>query len=541
MNVLQCFRTLFFVFLISANSCYSQDTLKIYFESAKSTVRPGYEKLLRNFARRIDKENIHFVSITGYADSIGKIRSNLKLSERRAHSVRKICQAYFGDSTTFEMGALGEKAQKADSVSRRVEIVVHYLSSLIDEDILTSQLDSIKANDPRCFLVDFDALKYCNVRYIEKNRKKYVYIQALDVPFFKETKHYFVKNPGAKTAIAQRVNWKLQTTGKLWWKKKRWVATIPKESYDRFQFFVIKNGPCEGCTESLFKKDSNIRTRVTRYSDYFLNDNVQLKSHVFKRRVEKFRVPREFIDPTETTYAYLYRDENYQSMTTVSWEEKKSKRKQDYYFAEIRTRGATTVRFMKTGLETYCPYPDTLKRKSYFHDNWMNCGTGNDRSDRGKKPLSPSLEAGVFYHNDSLTGFVALAARYETGRSLLSLSAGLNTRLGFYGALNYKYYFVTIAIRKSNANGMNGWRIPSNRPIVGSFQYYAGTEARTSFNRSYLSFAETNLHLGMCYESYRPKFFEYSIYLHGGYAKDLLNRINKDFYPFAQLGIVFSI
>lgn len=538
--MLQRFRTiLLFLLLISGSSCYSQDTLKIYFESGKSTVRPGYEKLLRNFTRRVDRENIQFVSITGYADSIGRIKSNLKLSERRAHSVEKICRDFLGDSTAFEIGALGEKAQQADSLSRRVEIVVHYLSANEEQELLTAKLDSIKPNDPRCFLVDFDALKYCNVQYIEKNRKKYAYIQALDVPLFKETKHYFVRNPGSKTAVAQRVNWKLRTTGKLWWKKKRWVATIPKESYDRFQFFVINNGPCEGCTESLFKKDSTIRTRVTRYSDYFLNDNVQLKSHLFKRKVEKFRVPREFVDPAETSYAYLYRDENYQSMTVVSWEEKKSKRKQDYYFAEIRTRGATTVRFMKTGLETYCPYTDTLKRKAYFYDRGMNCGTGNNRDDRGKKPVSPALEAGVFYHNDSLTGFLALALRYEESRSLFALSAGLNTRLGFYGSLSYKYHFLTFDIRKTS--GMTAWRMPEYRPVVASFQYYAGTEVRTSFNRSYLSFAETNVHLGMRYESYQPKLFEYSIYLHGGCAKDLLNRINKDFYPFAQLGIVFSI
>lgn len=539
MNLLHCFRTFLLLFLLSGNFCYSQDTLKIYFESGKSTIRPYYEKLLRHFTDRTDKENIRSISITGYADSIGKIKSNLKLSERRARAVQKSMRAYLGDSIDLEIGALGEKAQRADSVSRRVEIVVHSLSSTDDEH--TAQLDSIKANDPRCFQVDFDALKYCNIRYIEKNRKQYVYIQALNVPLFKETKHYFVKNPGAKTALAQRVNWKLQTTGKLWWKKKRWVATIPKASYDRFQFFVIKNGPCEGCTESLFRKDTNLRTRVTKYPDYFLNDNVQVKPQLFKRNFEKFRVPREFIDPEETSYAYLFDDDNYQfrASEVVSWEEKKGKRKQDYYFAEIRTRGAATVRFMKAGLETYCPFVDTLHRAAYYGYWGIRCGTMNDWNERGKKPVSPALEAGMFYHNDSLTGFVALLGRYETGRSLISLSAGINTRVGFYGALSYKYHFLVLPVRESA--GVTTWHMPRYRPVVASYQCYAGVEARTSFNRNYLSFAETNMHLGMCYESYKPKFFEYSIYMHGGCAKDLLNRINTDFYPFAQLGVIFSI
>ncbi len=98
------------------------------------------------------------------------------------------------------------------------------------------------------------------MHFITKNKKEYAYIQAIDNSEFKHTKHYYIKSGGTKNAVAQRINWKTKSTGKLWWKKKRLVATIPKASFDKFQLVIIEEPPCSGCKDDILKKDTNVLT-----------------------------------------------------------------------------------------------------------------------------------------------------------------------------------------------------------------------------------------------------------------------------------------
>jgi len=529
-------RILLLLTFFQVNSSFAQDTLKIYFESGKSTVRPHYDKLISHFFNHLDPDEIDFVSIIGYSDSLGRIKGNLRLSQKRAESVQKVCSKHVKDSTSFDLNAQGEKAQLADSLSRRVEIIVYAIKHLDEGDIDLSSLDTIGADDPRCIYIDYHALRYCNVRFITKNKKEYAYIQAIDNYEFKNTKHYYIKSGGTKNAVAQRINWKTKSTGKLWWKKKRLVATIPKASFDQFQLVIIEETPCSGCKDDILKKDTNVLTYKVLQPDYFLSECVQLKSRVFKRKYDQLRIPREFVDLTKPCYIDLV-DRNY-SINRIHWEEKKAKRKSDYYYAEVLTGESTQFYLAQESYSSYCPYTDTLDRNYDYYAYWRPWGRClRTRSRSGFwANVYLSTEAGAFYHNDSVTGFLTLGAQYMKGRSTFGIMPGFNSRLGLYSTVRYQFSFAEFSILK--LGGFSAWTTPDKKPIVASLESYLGTEVRLSYNKTYLSFVEMNAHLGLRYWSYM-KTHELAFYFHGGVAKDVTNRINNNFYPYLQLGCQF--
>lgn len=413
-----------------------------------------------------------------------------------------------------------------DSLSRRVDIVFLYnsLESTNNRDTIV-----ILADDPRCFFIDQFLESYSHAKIKVNKRKKVVYLEVLNHPEFSSRKYYYVKNPSQPNAVAQRVNFKLETTGNLWWREKRLTATIPKDSYDKYGLFYLENPPCDGCKEQLFKKDTNVFTGTSIRDDYFIMSVTQLKAKLFRPNVLQIRIPKEYKEGNEAYYAVKVLWDGDTKRESLSWETKRGKKKADYFYAKVKVKGVRSVSIASSQRSSYCLRKDGGPGGYY---GGRPCGfQGGGSPFPGDFFFTPGINA--FYHNDTVTAFVSVGAGYELKRHELAVTIGINHRLGLYYSAYYHFNFLSFSTMTNRM--LDPWQKLGNTQFTTHIKIYAGPEFRSSYNKRYKSFSELNLHAGFSVEWNNGL----NYYIHGGIARDLSNRINTGFYPYIQAGIRF--
>lgn len=522
----------FLLSILFMSCCFygqSQDTTSVYFTSGSHKLSPFATAVIEKFCKDIDPLTISNVTVIGYADSSGNVNSNLRLSERRAKMVTKECGKWMNSEWISDVQPKGELLKAVDSTSRRVDIIVYYHQS--DEENSKDTL-VIQPDDPRCFYVDHYLLSICNTQFQIKNRKSVVYIQALNNQALLDKKYYYVKNLGEPNAVAQRVNWKKVKTGKLWWRETRLTATIPADAFTQFGLFVMGEPPCGGCTDQLFKKDTNVHVISIKSDDRFLMSVTQFKTKFLRPKKAKIRVPQEYVDQNETYYLKTYKDNSPYSETRLNWETKKGKKKQDYLYYEFKLGDADRISILKPGLMAICPY-----RYSPFNDTLGHWGI-NCRGINGGEPPGKGFKLGIsalaYYHNDTLTAALAIHAKYELVRQDIILTLGVNYYPGLYLAGSYRYYFANYTRMKGKM--LDPWQMAQDVKFATPIDFYLGAEARTNYNKSYRSFVETNANAGFLV-TWRSHL---EWYVQGGVGYDLNNRINTTLYPYVQTGFTYT-
>ena len=175
---------LFFSLILNG---YSQDTITVYFEFGSSKIDSEYNPILKNLSSTYDLSSLDSIQFIGYADSVGNVKSNIRLSKKRAKNVYKTCKPTISSDIFISVLAKGEDRKVNQHENRRVEVLLFFAKELptIKEKI-------IEKVNPRCFLVDFEALSYCHIRTIKKRKKEYVQIEAMNTEIFTKQKHYYV-------------------------------------------------------------------------------------------------------------------------------------------------------------------------------------------------------------------------------------------------------------------------------------------------------------------------------------------------------------
>ena len=169
------------LFVLAQNLVWSQDTLSVYFAFGSTRIQPSEQTQLAQIPVHFDVSSLDSVLFIGYADSVGNRRANVRLSEKRAAAVAKYCKKTFA-GVPNRIAAKGEGSHQQDEVNRRVDILLFY-----DREVPSEKEEILESTDPRCFYVDFHALRYCHVRTVKKRKKEYVMIEALPLPYFKKT------------------------------------------------------------------------------------------------------------------------------------------------------------------------------------------------------------------------------------------------------------------------------------------------------------------------------------------------------------------
>jgi outer membrane protein OmpA-like peptidoglycan-associated protein len=103
----------------------------IFFDTGKSTLKPGAKSTLRKIAAEIRKDDAAHVSVEGHTDSVGGSTANEALSEKRAAAVRDFLVKAGVDSDHITSSGKGEaepvatnKTAAGRQQNRRVELVI---------------------------------------------------------------------------------------------------------------------------------------------------------------------------------------------------------------------------------------------------------------------------------------------------------------------------------------------------------------------------------------------------------------------------------
>jgi hypothetical protein len=518
-------RLIILFFLLVTSNLWSQDTINVYFEFGSSKMNSEFHSRIGDISSDYDLSTIDSIQFIGYTDSIGKWSANVRLSEKRAKNVYRHSKLSVEKGLHYSIFARGEGTRDDASLNRRVEIILFYApeAPVIPDEVLVNV-------DPRCFSIDFEALEYSHTRTIRKKRKELIYIEALVVDLFKERTHYYVKKNTKGELDIQRVKWKIKKTGMLWWKKSRYVTQIPKKSFDKFHFFTLTDGPCDGCKEDILTKDTLILNIEEFYPDLFLLHNAQTRMKLFGKFDLRARVPREYIDRSDS-YFYSSSDHDRIGNTEFQWKTKRGRRRQNYYYADLPILGDRFPWIKRERMTTIC----TNDYDGSGINNVPFCG-----GVRGSRiELQFDLETGVFLQNNDPTAFLAGGLSYTSSRSYTTLLAGINSHFGLYGSARYQFHYLSFPF--AALKPVNAWQTLSERKEITTYgRLLFGAEVKTSFNKDYQSFMEGNLHLGLTLVNTNERNFIPRIYVYGGIAKDFINHANLKPYPFVQAGLIFN-
>ncbi len=521
-------RSILLITFFSSFHLWSQDTVFVYFDFGSAKVNVNYQKTFGNFSSDYDLSLVDSIKFVGYTDSIGKLKANLRLSRKRAKNVYRMCKNALDENTPVSILARGEDKKEDAALNRRVAVILYYRPS----EILAPEI--VEEVDPRCFFIDFEALEYCHTRTIKKRRKELIQLEALYVPLFKTRTHYYAREQSNGNVKVQRVRWKIKSTGMLWWKKKRYVATIPKTSFDKFHFFTLEDTPCDGCSEEVVTKDTLILTKSIFYADRFLINNAQLKVRYFGKGKLKIRAPREYIDISDQYYFSLNARRSY-SNQSFGWETRRGKRRQNYFYAKIPIVEGRIPWIKRMRLTSVC-MNDSIYITNNDNHGFIDCGFPG--FDGGSFRLD--VELGTFYQVDSLTGYFALGTSYTSPKSYTAILGGINTHSSFYGAVRYQYNYFTFPLRAMNV--AKRWEALDPGNYVSTIgRFYIGTEMKTSFNRTYQSFMEGNLHLGFLITNSRSRSTVPRFFIQGGIARDFIDHASSSPYGFVQVGFTVNM
>lgn len=509
----------------------AQDTVVVYFEFGSSKLSSENSDTLGNLSDKYDLSSVDSIQIIGFADSVGKISANLRLSLRRARTVEKACKFTLSEVNPISLYARGEGTLDDPQQNRRVEVILYSKKAVLDAP------DSVLNDaDPKCFFVDFEALEFCHTRTVQKGKKESIRIEAMDVKEIRERDHYYAQKDSKGAVSVRKVRWKMERTGMLWWKKSRWVTSIPKTAFDQFYFFTLEDAPCDGCKETILTQDTLILTKTEYYSDQFLLDNLQVKVRFFRQNELKIRAPRMYVDESDAYYLnWSQSTKNFSpsEVNRVDWDTKRGKRKQDYYFAEVPFQGDKMANLMRGRQTTECYNVYTGGGRRH----WIGCG---NRWYDVVLGFQINLDAGAFYQTDTITGFLALGISHTTKKGYARLMGGMNTFAGFYGSGSYQFHYFSFPFQALSPG--NKWSSASETKIRSVYgRLYLGAEIKTSSTPTSLSFFEGNLHTGLVVVNANEGSFFPRFYLQGGVGHDFTNGIERKFYPLAQIGCTINI
>lgn len=521
------YSSLAIILLFIIFNTYSQDTATVYFKVGSHKISAYSQQILDGVFTNLDYTDLIEIKFIGYSDSTGNFESNQRLSERRTKAVSKTVKGYLNPRISVVTESKGELPRKVDSLSRRVDVIFNYnpLSEISGKDTIV-----VQPEDPRCFFIDQYLEAFSNARIKVNKKKKVVYLQVIDYPEFASRKYYYVKNPSQKNAVAQRVNFKEETTGVLWWREKRYTAIVPKDSYDKFGLFYLEKPPCDGCREQLFKKDTNVFSGTSIRDNYFIMSVTQLKAKLFRPNMLQIRIPKEFREENEPYYAIKHLWDNTPKTEKLEWETKRGKRKADYFYAKVKIKGVRSVSIANPQRTSYCPVKGG--GIGNYGPKIFDC-SGRSFGFPEEFSFNPGIHA--FYHNDTITAFISAGLGYELKEHELALNVGLNHRLGLVYAAHYHFNFLDFGTMTNRM--LDPWQKLGNSRFTTQIKGYIGLEFKSSYNKTYRSFSELNLHIGFSV-AWQNRL---NYYIQGGIARDLSNRINTGFYPYVQAGIRFRL
>ncbi|MFY0674292.1 MAG: OmpA family protein [Bacteroidia bacterium] len=299
-------------FVFSFSMLKAQDTLSVFFDYAKSSINDESELTLKGIHHIYHVVDIDSVWLIGFTDSRGSSSFNERLALKRATRVENYFKKSTHNAIPTRVFAIGEISAKSNENARRVDVIIFFQEPLDFTDSLKSTGESL------CYYPADELLDRSLISYFGngKNQKVKITTEKFNsgVGGFDPIYYYGMFN---KEGIFQRKRLKFQyvKTGKLWWRKRRFVAYVPMKSFKLFGVFTVENEPCNKCSLS-FKTESKIQRDSSLVLDPFINKYLQYRKLPWKGKKVEYRVPSEFIE-SQTVYF-----KSCDVTDTLNWEKK---------------------------------------------------------------------------------------------------------------------------------------------------------------------------------------------------------------------------
>ncbi|MBI1306765.1 MAG: OmpA family protein [Bacteroidetes bacterium] len=513
---------LIFLFLIVMTSVnvYGQDTISIYFEFGESKINDEQIAVINTIPLRFDLTDLDSILCVGMADSVGDFKSNLRLSEKRARNTAKYCEKIIPSTIPIRTLPLGELGNNDQQKNRRVSIILYFSFSSSE---METDSEEIQFNNS-CYNIDYELLHQCNIRSLDKRKKQIVVIETSVPNLRKRNEHFYGSTDLDGNFIAIRLKWVTRKTGNLWWLKHRFVATLPKEDFDRFKIFKISPYPCDSCSEN-FKNNNTISKEDTcQKIDRFLMENIQFKTQFFNANWVTVRAPREYVDIKDKYYIGCT------DLNQLVWNTKKGKKEQKYYYTKLPVNinlVGNITRFMDCCKNN--PQPSDCD-SPLIGIRWLCLP---------KKRLFICMETGGLYSHSTWLPYTGLTLGEEDLYSRFSFLLGIDMKRRFCGSIRYQYHFLSFTMR--SLNPASRWQSPSNKNLITKYgRLYIGSEMNTMLIKHEGYRIDQNFHFGFALHNSEYSALIPRIYLQYGLGYNY-SEVKDGVYSVFQLGIIVQI
>lgn len=522
LNLTTLRKSLFIISLVFSCSINAQSIFRIYFEYGKTEPKIEQIEKFNKWFEKLDYNQIDSIVLVGFADSVGKIENNIKLSLKRTEYIKKnIKKNYFDRKSNLDIRQYGkgEKNKKIEDKDRRVEIRVYLKPPKLEDEV-----DSvgIEVADNKCYIVDYEMLQTCFVSYTNIKNRRYVklYMEKEDYLLYKKIPYFYYTYDSSKI-ILNKVRWKSKTSGIKSFQRPRYETLIPLESYLKNKVVYYEPKSCDSCFKDTLIGLAYLGKSICMAEDIFLNRNVEWKPRFLNPFKVAIRVPKMFTDSSLTYYKM--------DGQAIAWKIKK--RKPEYHYAVFNTFLSYNHYYFS---KIYRKKPCCFIKNHKLNSGGFVCG-----GVRYSYKSNIILEVGFNRLNKENLPYIGLAFNTDIKKIETRLLTGIDLEIRpilgvklqksiFKLPLSFLYPSFYVWKRASNATG----RIPNPN----TFEVLTGTEARFGFNIQNNGFAEQIIFAGLRVFSGRHQIFlqkGLSYRYHGQYA--------SDFYSSFQIGYYFLV
>lgn len=513
---------LIIVFLFYNVSIVGQIKFTVYYEYGLSKLKSEEKDQLITWLKQFHPLEIDSIQIIGFADSVGKVKNNLILSQKRGESVFKIISSEYKNNIPLRIVPKGEKNKMIEAKDRRVEIRIFKIPK--SESVLSDSTisDTVK----RCYLIDYYLLQCCHISRVMMKKKEYIKLEITpeDLMSRKKIKHYSISYDERGNKVLKKLKWSSKESGNEWWQKQRFETLIPIEDFKKNKVVVVSNGPCDSCyrdpiINAMYHRDSCLAF------DIFLNRNIQYKMGFLNFKSVKIRVPSNFLEYGVTYYSGLSKD------SPIKWEQSIKHKYYSYTKLKLYKYSNSDERykgyqFSPISKMMVCCWLKNLGSAGFhcggcrLQGEGLNIGVelGNNRFLKNNIPY--------FGLTSSLFG------EHATTRLLL----GVDTALRVTGSIRYQYKVLTIPL--AMLLPINSWKNADYGYGTSETQFniYSGCEFRAYKHNENNTYSEINLHTGM-----RIIKNDFSVFTQYGWAFNPTKIFAKTSYPILQMGVEISL
>jgi len=507
-----------------------QDTVQVLFDFGKATLSTGQLAKLEGLPRSFDLAQLDSIHFVGLADTVGNVRANMKLSQKRARNVEREISTLLPAHVARKTYAIGEREDGKVDENRRVDVLL-FLKNVPPDSAVLPMTDSVL--DERCFYVDYGLLHRSHAREVSKGKKGKVLILTTGDRLDALDKHYHTLRRKDGKVELKRVKWSIHKSDK-WKHRTIYSASIPKSEFDRFRIFQIDSMPCKNCWEDVLTQERAANVSGCLQVDRFLMRHLEWRRRLFSYGSIKVRVPREYVDTNEKYYVGC----DYQEK--LSWSSQNGRKRKGYYFSDLPVSGISVPQIARN--MACC-----MERPEYSECDkplYLRCEDANCLGGKSHPSIVEYLihgEIGYAYLHYSSVPYAGVLFSRESTNNHISLLAGTDLDLRFHGAIRYRYNFFGKSIGlfwpslKWNS---------SNVPIIENiwtFQAYAGADLRTRLSVSVPHLLEQSINIGVAIvqPEYRARVTR--IFVQGGIGYDYLRNYSRTIYPLFQAGMTVRI